>query len=93
MPFTLALAEIVNLWIMLLSFLYEIQIRQMKNPFKSEAFNRFYATKDRSPQFRAFVIFLLLLICCFLVYVFTFKNTTVEASKEVLPQPATIISK
>jgi len=66
----------------------------MKNLLKNDSvFNRFQATKDRSPRFRAFVIFLLMLISFFLVYVFTFKNNTSETSKEVIPQPATIMSK
>ena len=76
-----------------MSLSHEIQIQEMRNPLKSEAFNRYQATRNRSPRFRAFVIFLLLLISCFLVDVFTFKNSPVEANKEVLPQPATIISK
>ena len=57
----------------------------MKNPLKSETFNRFDATKDRSTRFRAFVIILLLAVSCFLVYVGAFRKDTSEFSKSGIP--------
>ena len=65
----------------------------MKNLLKSEMFNRFEATKDRSPRFRAFVIFLVLLIGGLLLYAITFKRSTTEIAKDAIPQPATVISR
>ena len=66
----------------------------MKNPLKSDTFNRFDATKDRSPRFRAFVIFLLVLVSCFLVYVITSKKSAPsDLSGDVIPSSATVTRK
>ena len=63
----------------------------MNNPLKSETFNRFDATKDRSPRFRAFVIFLLFAVSCFLVYVTAFKGDKTEISKDVVTGQSSIL--
>jgi len=57
----------------------------MKNALKSEIFNRFDSTKDRSPRFRAFVIILLLVVSCFLVYVGLFKKDVTGTNTIVAP--------
>ena len=61
------------------------RLPHMRNPLRSEGFNRFEATKDRSPRFRAFVILLLLLVSSFLVYVIAFKKPKTELTKSVIP--------
>ena len=65
----------------------------MKNPLKNETFNRFDATKDRSPRFRAFVIILLLGVTCFLIYVCAFKKDVNEMGKSILPDHRTTVGK
>ena len=85
-------AEIVNFQPISMSFTCEIKLK-MKNPLKSATFDRFDATKDRSPRFRAFVIFILLLVSFFLVYVVSSKKILAGSSKEILPKPATTMSK
>jgi hypothetical protein len=45
----------------------------MRDPFKKDNFfNRFMATKERSPMFRFFVIFLVLMISVFMILRFTY---------------------
>ena len=61
------------------------RLPHMRNPLKSDGFNRFEATKDRSPRFRAFVILLLLLVSSFLVYITAFKRLKTELTKGVIP--------
>ena len=63
----------------------------LKNPLKNETFNRFDATKGRSPRFRAFVIILLLAVTCFLLYVSAFKKDATEISKSVIPGHRTAV--
>jgi len=56
----------------------------MKNPLKNDSvFNRFQATKDRSPRFRGIVILLLLLISCFLFYSLYRNNGSKETQSEM----------
>jgi len=74
-------AEILNLYPGPMSFTPVKINYKMKNPLKSDTFNRFDATKDRSPRFRAFVIILLLAVSCFLVYVSAFRKDTTEFTK------------
>ena len=62
-------------------------VLKIDNPFKSETFNKFEATKDRSPRFRAFVIFLLLLVSGFLMFMITSKTSR---SNDVIPSSSTV---
>ena len=64
----------------------------MNNPLKSEKFNRHDATKDRSPGFRAFVIFLLLVFITIIIYTLAVKNST-GANNNIISQPESIMSK
>ena len=85
------IAEIVNLSrVATVSCSMKLQI-QPNNLLKSETFNRFEATKDRSPRFRAFVIFLLIAVSSFLVYATAFKGDATEISKSVVPGVSPIL--
>jgi hypothetical protein len=67
---------------------------KMKNPLRSDGFfNRYQATKDRSPRFRAFVILLLLVFSCILIYGLAFIKSKSLKADEVIAQPASAVSK
>ncbi len=66
---------------------------QMKNFLTSDEFNRYDATKDRSPRFRAVVIFLLLLFSSVLIYILIVRTDASEAANQALPKPSATTSK
>ena len=64
----------------------------MNNPLTNDKFNRFEATRGRSPRFRAFVIFLLLLVSVFIVYRISTKKTLItDAKNETAPTPMNVV--
>jgi hypothetical protein len=65
----------------------------MKNPLRSENFNRYQATKDRSPRFRAVVILLLLLFSCILIYSLAFNKSEPVKANNVIELPASAAGK
>ena len=65
----------------------------MKNVLKSDSFNRYEATKDRSPRFRAFVVILLLLVGCILLYTLSHTKNDKEDETEMATKPSLNVSK
>lgn len=71
----------------------KIQPSNMKNPLKSDSFNRYEATKDRSPLFRAFVVLLLLIVGCILLYTLSQTKSNKEETGEMATKPSLNVSK
>ena len=55
----------------------------MRNPLSSDVFNRFEATKERSPLFRLFIILMILIVTSFLAYMIgSKKDNSTDLIKE-----------